>query len=59
MYALDELFFVFKKLHADDFDVQSVVAYKILQIASCRCMEWHGSEKKNNTPGDAYLWVDL
>ena len=35
MYMLDKLFFkkVFKKLHADDFDALSMVAYEILQIA--------------------------
>ena len=40
MYRLDELFFVFKKLQVDDFDVQRVVAYEILQIASHQCTEW-------------------
>ena len=34
MYALDELFFVFKKLWADDFNAQCTVACEILQIAS-------------------------
>ena len=34
MYVLDEHFFVFKKLVANDFDVHFVVAYEILQIAS-------------------------
>ena len=34
MYALDKLFFVFKKLQVDDFDAQCVVVYEILQIAS-------------------------
>ena len=34
MYTLDELFFVFKKLLADDFDTQCVVACEILQIVS-------------------------
>ena len=34
MHALDELFFVFKKLQADDFNVQCMVAYEILQIVS-------------------------
>ena len=32
VYVLDELFFVFKKLWVDDFNVQCVVAYQILQI---------------------------
>ena len=60
MYALDELFFVFKKLRANNFDMQSMVAYEILQIVSHQCMEWHGSEKKKeNMLGDAYPWVDF
>ena len=59
MYAPDKLFFVFKKLQADDFNVQCVLAYEILQIASCQCMEQHGSKKKKgNMLGDAYPWVD-
>ena len=37
-----------------------MVAYKILQIASRPCTEWHRSEKKKgNMLGDAYPWVDL
>ena len=60
MYTLDELFFVFMKLQADDFNMQCVMAYEILQIVSCRCMEWHGSEKKKgNMLGDAYPQVDF
>ena len=60
MYVLDKLFFVFKKLRANDFDAQCMVAYETLQMASCRCMEWCGNEKKKgNTLGDAYLQVDL
>ena len=60
MYVLYGLFFVFKKLHADDFDTQSVVAYEILQIMLHQCTEQHGSKKeKDNTLGDAYLQVDL
>ena len=60
MYMLDEFFFVFKKLLDDDFNVQSVVAYEILQIVSCRCKEWCGSEKKkDNTLGDAYPQMNL
>ena len=60
MYMLDELFFVFKKLWAANFDVQCVVAYDILQIASHRCTEQHGSKKKKgNMLGDAYPQVDF
>ena len=60
MYMLDELFFVFKKLQTNDFDAQYVVAYEILHIASCRCMEQCGSEKKKeNMLGDAYPQVDF
>ena len=60
MYTLDKLFFVFKKLWADDFDIQCMVAYEILQIALHRCSEWHRSEKKKgNMLGDAYPRVDL
>ena len=56
MYALDKLFFVFKKLQVDDFHMQCVVAYEILQIVFHRCMEWCKSEKnKDNTLGDTYL----
>ena len=35
MYALDELFFVFKKLQANNFDLHCMVAYEILQVALC------------------------
>ena len=60
MYILDKLFFVFKKLQANNFDMQCMVAHEIRQIGSCRCTEWHGSEKKkSNALGDAYLWVDF
>ena len=60
MYMLDELFFIFKKLQANDFDAQCMMAYDILQIASCRCMEWCRSEKKKgNMLGDAYPQVDF
>ena len=41
MYALDELFFVFKKLQANHFHTQCMVAYEILQIVSHQCMEQH------------------
>ena len=60
MYMLDELFFVFKKLWTNDFNVQCMVAYEIPQIVSHRCMEWHGSEKKKeNTLRDTYPRVDF
>ena len=60
MYVLDKLFFVFKKLWMDNFNVQCMVAYEILQIASRQCTEWRRSEKKKaNTLGDAYPWVDF
>ena len=60
MYSLDELFFVFKKLWVDNFDVQCVVAYEILQIALCQCTEWcRSKKKKGNTLGDAYPWVNF
>ena len=49
-----------RSYRADDFDAQCVVAYEILQIVSCGCMDWCGSEKqKDNTLGDAYPWVDF
>ena len=52
--------FVFKKLRADDFDAQCVVACEILQIASRHCTEWCRSRKqKGNTLGDPYPWVDF
>ena len=60
MYMLDELFFVFKKLQANDFDAQCMVAYEILQIALHQCTEQHRSKKKKeNTLGDTYPWVDF
>ena len=60
MYALEKLFFVFKKLWSNDFDTQCMVAYEIPQIASCQCREQYGSEKKKgNMLGDTYSWADL
>ena len=57
---IDELFYIFKKLWADNFDVQCVVMWEILQIVSCHCTEWCGSEKqKENMLGDAYPCVDF
>ena len=49
MYVLDELLFVFKKLQANNFDMQCVVAYEILQIASCQCTEQCRNRKRNRT----------
>ena len=60
MYVLDELFFVFNKLWADDFHAQCMVAYEILQIVLHQCMEWRRSDKKKgNMLGDGHPWVDF
>ena len=60
LYVLDELFHIFKKLKADDFDVQCIIMWEILHIAQCCCTEQCGCEKvKENTLRDAYLHVDF
>ena len=60
LYALDELFYMFWGIGANDIDGQCVVAYEILTIALFCCTEWHGSPKKPcNTLGDAYPRVIL
>ena len=57
---LDELFFVHKRVRANDVNGQCMVTYEILKIALLHCMEWCSSEKKKcNTLGDAYPKVNL
>ena len=59
MYALDELFFMYKRIQANNLDVLHVVAYEILEIASLHCTKQHSSKKKCHTLGDAYPKVNL
>ena len=60
LYTLDELFYVYRGVGENDVDGQHVVAYEILKVASLRCMEQCGSQKKeSNTLGDAYPRVNL
>ena len=40
LYALYQLFHVFRGLGVNDIDGQCVVAYEILSLASLHCMEW-------------------
>ena len=42
LYALDELFHVFRGVGANDIDGQCVVAHEILSLASLHCMVWWG-----------------
>ena len=46
LYVLDELFYVYKGVGVNNMDGQRIVAYKILTVASLKCMEWHSSQKK-------------
>ena len=60
LYALDELFYMFQGVGANDIDRQHVVIYEILTVASLYCTEQHSSPKKScNTLGDAYPRVVL
>ena len=60
LYALNELFYVYKGVGVNDADGQCVVAYEILMVALLHCTEWHGSQKKEcNTLGAAYPGVNL
>ena len=60
LYAMDEMFHVFRGVGANNLYGQCIVADKILALASLHCMEWHGSDKKCcNTLSDAYPLVDL
>ena len=64
LYMLNELFYVYKGVGANDMDGQHVDMdgqhYEILRVASLCCMEWCGSQKKEcNTLGAAYPRVNL
>ena len=60
LYALNELFYVYKGVGANDADGQHVVAYKILKVVSLHCMEWRSNQKKEcNTLEAAYPRVNL
>ena len=60
LYALDELFYMFWGIGANDIDGQHIVTYEILTVASLCCTEWCGSPKKPcNTLGDAYPRIVL
>ena len=60
LYALDELFYVYRGMDTNDVDGQHVIAYEILTVALLYCIEWHGNPKKAcNTLGNAYPRVNL
>ena len=40
LYALDELFYVFRRVGVNNIDGKCIVAYKILSLASLHCIEW-------------------
>ena len=60
LYTLDELFYMFWGIGANDIDRQHIVTYEILTVVSLCCMEWYSSPKKPcNTLGDIYPRVVL
>ena len=60
LYAMDEMFHVFRGVGANNVDGQCIVAYEILTLASLCCTEWCGCAKKHcNTLGNAYPLVNL
>ena len=60
LYALDELFHVFRGMDANDLDGQCIVAYEILSFALLHCTEWCCKPKKcHKTCSEAYLKVHL
>ena len=60
LYALDELFYVYKGVGGNDVDGQCVVAYKILRVVPLHCTVQHGSQKKEcNNFGAAYPRANL
>ena len=60
LYMLDELFYVYRGVGANDADGQRIVAYEILTVVSLYCTEWCGNPKKAcNTLGNAYPRVNL
>ena len=59
LYALDELFHVFRGWGENDLNGQCVVAHDILSFASLCCMEWRGKPiNPCKTCGDASTMVD-
>ena len=56
LYVLDELFYVYRGVGANDVDGQHVIAYEILTLALLHLTEWCGNPKK---AGDAYQRVNL
>ena len=60
LYALDELFHVFRGMGANDLDGQCIIAYEILSLASLHCTEQCSKPKKcHKMCSEAYLRVDL
>ena len=54
LYALDELFYVFRKLGLNDVDGRQVLAYKILSLTSVCCTERH-----NGKPIDPHMTMGV
>ena len=60
LYTLDELFYVYSGVGANDMDGQCGIAYEILTVALLHCTERCGNPKKAcNTLGNAYPRVNL
>ena len=60
LYALDELFHVFREVGVNDIDRQCVVAYEILLFTLLHCMEWQGKPiDPHNTSENMSTLVDV
>ena len=60
LYALDELFYVYRGVGTNDVDGQHIVAYEILTVVLLCCTEQCSNPKKAcNTLGNAYPRVNL
>ena len=60
LYVLDELFYVYRGVGANDMDGQCIIAYEILTIVLLHWMKWCSNPKKAcNTLGNAYSRVKL
>ena len=60
LYALDELFHVFRGMGTNDLDGQCVIAYQILSLALLHYTEWCSKPKKcHKMHRGAYPRVDL
>ena len=60
LYALDELFYMFWGIGANNIDGQRIITYEILTVALLHCTEQHSSPKEPcNSLGDAYPRVVL